>query len=93
MKNWDATYAKRNFSQILDELAQEPQVVYRRGKPVSVVRGYEIFRESVSGIGRKSTRQWLEELRQINQEEENFIPPVRTDRDQTDWNEDNDLSG
>lgn len=85
MKNWPASEAKLHFSQIIDDSVKEPQIVLRRGKPVSVVVGYSAFTDAGSRPGEKSTRKWLEELQEINRREEDFCAPERSDREQPDW--------
>ena len=85
MKTWQATKAKQHFSQIIDAVKVEPQLVIRRGDPVGVVISYEDYLNSKSLHEKKSLGNWLNELKSIN-ETEGEIPKIeRVDREQPDW--------
>jgi prevent-host-death family protein len=43
MKTWNATDAKRHFSEVIAGAETAPQVVLLRGRPVGVVVSYERF--------------------------------------------------
>jgi prevent-host-death family protein len=87
MNKWQSAEAKQKFSHVIDESAREPQVIYRREKPVSVIIGYTDFEKDGFEAEKKTTRMWLEELKELNRLEGDFTPPDRTDRRQPDWDE------
>lgn len=85
MNTWQATKAKQHFSQIIDAVKEEPQLVIRRGKPVGVVVSYADYLNSKSLHGKKSLKSWLYELQNINKIEEEMSEIVRSDRELPDW--------
>ncbi len=85
MKIWQSTKAKQHFSQIIDGVQEEPQLVMRRGHPAGVVISYEKFINTPSLNGKKSLKNWLHELESINETEEEMSEVYRTDREQPDW--------
>lgn len=83
MQDWTASTAKLHFSQVLDSAAAEPQVVYRRGKPVGVVLSYAEYTRNRHLLGQKSLAAWLADLRQIDDGDDaapDFEAPQRRDR-------------
>jgi len=85
MKTWQATKAKQHFSQIIDAVKIEPQLVIRRGNPVGVVISYEDYLNSKSLHEKKSLENWLYELKSINEIEGEMTEIERVDREQPDW--------
>lgn len=85
MERWDATQAKRHFSQIISDSAEQPQVVERHGKAVSVIVSYEDFQRFQELRERKSISGWLSDLSDINSREGDMDAVVRSDRPQPDW--------
>ena len=85
MKYWDATAAKRNFSQVLSNSGESPQIVEKHGKPVSVVISFEEFERTEKLRRKKTVSVWLAELADINNREEDMDEIVRSDRKQPDW--------
>lgn len=85
MKTWQATKAKQHFSQIIDAVKAEPQLVMRRGEPVGVVISYRDYLNSKSLQEKKSLKNWLNELKSISETEEEMSEIVRTDREQPNW--------
>ncbi|TVR70896.1 MAG: type II toxin-antitoxin system Phd/YefM family antitoxin [Spirochaetaceae bacterium] len=80
MKSWNATDAKRHFAEVISEAEQEPQVVTKRGKPVSVVVSYERFLANEMHHRERSVGQWLEDLRTWSDLEADPDTPERTSR-------------
>jgi len=85
MKTWQATKAKQHFSQIIDGVKVEPQMVLRRGEPAGVVISYEDYLNSKSLHEKKSLENWLYELKFINESEEEMSEIDRFDREQPGW--------
>jgi prevent-host-death family protein len=85
MKTWQATKAKQHFSQIIDAVKIEPQLVIRRGNPVGVVISYEDYLNSKTLHEKKSLENWLYELKSINEIEGEMTEIERVDREQPDW--------
>lgn len=85
MKTWQATKAKQHFSQIINAVRKEPQMVIRRGEPVGVIISYQDYLNSKSLHEKKSLEKWLYELKSIGETEEEMSEIVRSDRDQPDW--------
>ncbi len=85
MKTWQATKAKQHFSQIIDAVKVEPQLVIRRGEPVGVVISYQDYLNSKSLHEKKSLENWLYELKYINEKEEEMPEIDRVDREQPNW--------
>ena len=85
MQTWPATKAKQHFSQIIDWVKEEPQLVIRRGQPVGVVISYEDYLKSASLVEKKSLTNWLQELGYINKTEKEMSEIYRIDRKQPVW--------
>ena len=85
MKTWDSTNAKQHFSAVLNSSMVEPQIVERRGKPVSVIISYDNFLKSKIVNEKQSITGWLNELNNINGTEEDMPDVLRADRSQPDW--------
>ena len=85
MKKWQATKAKQHFSQIIDAVKIEPQLVLRRGEPVGVVISYQDYLNSKSLHEKRSLENWLYELKSISETEEEMPDIVRSDREQPNW--------
>jgi prevent-host-death family protein len=85
MKTWPATKAKQHFSQIIEGVKEEPQLVIRRGQPAGVVISYEDYMNSTSLHEKKSLKNWLSELVLINETEEEMGEIDRFDREQPGW--------
>ena len=85
MKTWQATNAKQKFSQIIDAVREEPQLVIRRGEPVGVIISYQDYLNSKSFHEKKSLANWLTELKTINETEEEMAEIKRYDRGQPGW--------
>lgn len=88
MKRWNATDAKRHFSEVIAGAETTPQVVLLRGKPVGVVVSYERFVLSEEQTSERSVSDWLQELERFRQDEPEMEVAERPDRrDQfgTDW--------
>lgn len=80
MKTWSAAEAKRRFSSVLKNAANEPQVVELRGKPVGVVVSYESFTSNRKAFAQKSLVRWMEELQPLHELEGDLELPVRRNR-------------
>ena len=87
MKNWNATDAKQRFAELLASAVNEPQALYRRGKPVGVMMSYEDFTRTRLLQQKKTTAAWLQELREICREEDDMDDVVRSDREQPVWDD------
>ena len=87
MKNWNATDAKQRFAELIASVVKEPQALYRRGKPVSVMISYEDFTRSHLLQQKRTTAAWLQELREICREEDDMDDVVRSDREQPAWDD------
>jgi len=85
MQTWPATKAKQHFSQLIDGVKEEPQLVIRRGQPVGVVISYEDYLKSASLVEKKSLTNWLQELGYINKTEKEMSEIYRIDRKQPVW--------
>ena len=85
MERWDATQAKRHFSQLLSDSAEGPQIVEKHGRPVSVVVSFDDFQRFRELRERKSVSGWLSELSDIHSLEGDMDEVVRSDRPQPDW--------
>jgi len=85
MKTWQATIAKQHFSQVIDAVKEEPQLVIRRGEPVGVIISYQDYLDSRSLQEKRSLEGWMNELRTINEMEEDMPDIERLDREQPDW--------
>ena len=85
MKTWQATKAKQHFSQIIDAVKEEPQLVIRRGEPVGVIISYQDYLNSKSLHEKSSLENWLYELKSINETEEEMSEIDRVDRKQSNW--------
>ena len=84
MKTWQATKAKQHFSQIIDAVKIEPQLVVRRGEPVGVIISYQDYLKSKSLQEKKTLESWMSELKYINEKEE-MSEIARSDREQPNW--------
>jgi prevent-host-death family protein len=80
MDTWNATDAKRNFSQLLRSAEEHPQVVVRRGKPLGVIMGYEQFVRMEARQSTDTVAGWLDQLEQIRDREADPVTPDRRDR-------------
>ncbi len=88
MKTWNATDAKRHFSEVISGAETTPQVVFLRGKPVSVVISYERFLRSEEQSSERTVSDWIRELDAIRRDEPDLMVAERPDsRDQfgNDW--------
>ncbi|HCM28224.1 MAG: hypothetical protein A2Z99_08810 [Treponema sp. GWB1_62_6] len=79
MKEWTAAEAKANFSRLMDEASRSPQVVSKHGRPSCVMIDFESYRKNEGRLTDVMGR-LLEEIRTINQLEDDFEPPPRIDR-------------
>ena len=80
MTSWNATDAKRHFAEVVSAAERTPQIVTKRGKPVSVVLSYERFLANQEHHRERSVAQWLQELRTWADSEAEPDMPERTDR-------------
>jgi len=85
MKTWQATKAKQHFSQIIDGVKDEPQIVIRRGEPAGVIISYDDYLSLKLLHEKKSLGNWLYELKSINETEEEMFEIDRFDREQPSW--------
>ena len=69
MNTWNATDAKRNFSQLLRAAEAQPQLVVRRGKPLGVVIGYQQFVRMEARQSTDTVAGWLDQLEKIRDQE------------------------
>jgi len=68
MNEWSISQAKENFSRIIASSEEAPQIIRRRGKPVSAVIPIQLFNELMSLRGkakRPTIAELLEELKGI----------------------------
>ena len=78
--NWEVTKAKQQFSDLINAVAEEPQLIYDQNQLVAVVVEAEVFQEFLAWRKQQkkpSVADSIKELRQI-MEEENYtleIPP------------------
>ncbi|BCL35716.1 prevent-host-death protein [Nostoc sp. MS1] len=78
--NWEVTKAKQKFSDLINAVAEETQLIYDQNQLVAVVVEAEVFQEFLAWRKQQkkpSVADALKELRQI-MEEENYtleIPP------------------
>lgn len=80
MNTWNATDAKRNFSQLLRTAEAHPQLVVRRGKPLGVVIGYQQFVRMEAQQSTDTVAGWLDQLEEIRDQEADPVTPGRSDR-------------
>lgn len=80
MNTWNATDAKRNFSQLLRAAEVHPQLVVRRGKPLGVIIGYEQFIRMEARQSTNTVAGWLDQLEEIRDREADPVTPDRRDR-------------
>ncbi|MEX2442816.1 MAG: type II toxin-antitoxin system Phd/YefM family antitoxin [Alkalispirochaeta sp.] len=80
MKTWNATDAKRHFSQVLSGAETTPQVVLLRGKPVGVVVSYDRYVRSEEQTANRTVSDWLRDLDSLRQNEPGMAVAERTDR-------------
>jgi len=85
MKKWNATKAKQYFSEVIDSVVEEPQIVLRRGKPVGVFISYADFLQNASLTGEKSVSHWLSDLELICRVESDMDQVARADRIVPNW--------
>ena len=89
MKEWKIAEAKAKLSEMVASSIEEPQLLYNRKKPVAAVismQEYEEFLAYKKAQKKPTMAEMLEELRKINQIEEDFgeLPP-RTNRPMPDF--------
>lgn len=77
MKTWNATEAKRSFSQLLRSAEVHPQLVVRRGKPLGVMMGYQQYSRMEARQSADTVAGWLDQLKVISDQE---ADPDTTDR-------------
>jgi prevent-host-death family protein len=80
MAAWSAAEAKVQFSRFLNQSHREPQVVLLRGKPVSVLIDYRLYKAHESALKPGAIGALLAELNEINIREGDLILPSRRDR-------------
>jgi len=80
MNAWNATDAKRNFSQLLRAAEVQPQLVVRRGKPLGVVMGYQQFVRMEAQQSTNTVAGWRDQLEKIRDVEADLTTPERRDR-------------
>jgi prevent-host-death family protein len=80
MNTWNATDAKRNFSQLLRTAEVHPQLVVRRGKPLGVIIGYQQYVRMEARQSSDSVAGWLDQLKEIRDQEADPRTPDRSDR-------------
>lgn len=82
MSDWKISEAKARFSEMLEHCAAEPQVIFKRKKPVAVVmdvKDHEKLEAEKTGSRNKLTMSELMKMVQESGEEDLKLPP-RTDR-------------
>lgn len=80
MKEWKVSEAKAQFSAMLHEAEEEPQMIRRRDLPVAVVLGMAAY-EKTARAKQPSVSQMLQRLRRIQEAEQVEIEiPHRADR-------------
>jgi prevent-host-death family protein len=80
MTAWSAAEAKVQFSRFLNQSHREPQVVLLRGKPVSVLIDYRLYKAHESALKPGAIGAFLAELSEINMREGELVLPPRRDR-------------
>ncbi|HEY9804381.1 MAG TPA: hypothetical protein V6D25_28875 [Leptolyngbyaceae cyanobacterium] len=82
--NWEVTKAKQQFSDLINAVAEEPQLIYDHNQLVAIVVEAEIFQEFLAwrkGKEKQSVADAFKELRQIMAEENYTLEiPSRQDR-------------
>ena len=81
---WKISEAKARFSELVAKGKIEPQVIMNRERPVAVLMEFKAFEELQSldhERKRPKVGDLLEELREINLEEEDFIVISRMNRE------------
>ncbi|MFP4308071.1 MAG: type II toxin-antitoxin system Phd/YefM family antitoxin [Desulfococcaceae bacterium] len=84
MNEWSISQAKENFSRIIASSEESPQIIRRRGKPVSAVIPIQLFNELMSlrdKTPRPTIAELLEELKGIQESDPvDLEVPERWDR-------------
>ena len=80
---WKIAEAKARFSELVAKGQNEPQVIMNRQRPVAVLMEFKTF-EELQSLDRERRRpkvgDLLQELREINLEEEDFVSIPRINR-------------
>ncbi len=84
MNKWKISDAKARFTEVINLGKIEPQIIMNRNKPVAALidyDDYEDFDKFLREKDRPTVSQLLMELSEINQVEEDFDTPARTNRE------------
>jgi prevent-host-death family protein len=81
---WNIAQAKQRFSEVVKQAAEEPQLIYKRGRLVAAVidaEDFNIFQTWQQRRGAKTLGEAFAELRALAAGDENPLPvPERRDR-------------
>ncbi|MEJ1931712.1 prevent-host-death protein [Nostoc sp. NIES-2111] len=83
--NWEVNTAKQQFSDLINAVAQEPQLIYDQTQLVAVVVEAEVFQEFLAWRKQQkkpSVADAIKELRQII-EEENYTLEISPRQDRS----------
>jgi len=83
---WKISEAKAKFSELVAKGQTEPQIIVNRERPVAVlidVQRFRRFEKLWQENERPKVRDFLREIREINEEEEDLKIPPRVNRENT----------